>query len=93
MVCDIARGLEAAQLDEIKTLESEAGLTVVAFSCRTLDPAREERLKAIQAEMGPVLLAELAEPTDEQLARIRDLEDALGLSLVAVRVESRSGAG
>jgi hypothetical protein len=85
MVCEIARGLEPAHLEEIKGLESETGLTVVAFACRSLDPAREERLKAIQAEMGPLLVAELAQPDDEQMARIRELEGALGLSLVAVR--------
>jgi hypothetical protein len=86
MVCEIARGLEPAQLDEIKGLESETGLTVVAFACRSLDPAREERLTALQREIGPMLVAAPAQPTDEQLARIRELEAQLGLSLVAVRL-------
>jgi hypothetical protein len=84
MVCEIARGLEPAQLDEIRQLERDLGLVVVAFSCRSLDPAREERLAAIQAELGPALTAEPAQPTDEQLAHIRELEAQLGLSLVAV---------
>jgi hypothetical protein len=84
MVCEIARGLEQTQLDEIQRLEHETGLTVVAFACRSLDPAREGRLKAIQAELGPVLTAEPARPSDEQLDRIRELEESLGLSLVAV---------
>jgi hypothetical protein len=87
MVCEIARGLGPEQLDEIKGLEDETGLTVVAFACRSLDPAREERLKALQAEMGPVLTVEPARPSEGQLARIRALESALGVSLVAVRLE------
>lgn len=93
MLCEIARGLDDAQLDEIRSLESETGLTVVAFACRSLDPEKEARLKAVQAEMGPVLVAEPDQPTDAQLARIRELESALGLSLVAVRAVSGGGAG
>lgn len=92
MVCEIARGIEPAQLDEIRGLEAATGLTVVAFACRSLDPAREARLQALQAEMGPLLAAEPAAPSDEQLARIRGLEGALGLSLVAVRLDD-GGAG
>ena len=84
MVCEIARGLAETQLDEIQRLERETGLTVVAFACRTLDPAREERLKAIQAEIGPLLSVPPASPDDGQLGRIRELEEGLGLSLVAV---------
>jgi len=91
MVCEIARELEPAKLEEIKGLERETGLTVVAFACRSLDPAREERLKAIQAEMGPPLTAEPARPTDDQLARIRELESLMGLSLVAVRLDDDAG--
>jgi hypothetical protein len=85
MVCDIARGLEQTQLDEIQRLERETGLTMVAFSCRSLDPAREERLKAIQDELGPPLRVPPAAPDDVQLRRIRELEESLGLSLVAVQ--------
>lgn len=85
MMCEIARGLEAPQLDEIRRLERDVGLTVVAFACRSLDPAREERLRAIQAELGPLLRAEPAKPDEAQLGRIRELEKSLGLSLVAVR--------
>jgi hypothetical protein len=92
MVCEIARGLDPQQLDEIKGLEDETGLTVVAFACRSLDPTREERLKAIQAEMGPVLTVEPARPSDGQLARIRALERALGVSLVAVRLDDAAEA-
>lgn len=92
MVCEIARGLEPRALDEIKGLEGETGLTVVAFACRSLDSAREERLKAMQAEMGPVLTVPPAQPSDEQLARIRAVESGLGLSLVAVR-SGGGGAG
>ena len=85
MVCEIARGLEPATLDEIQRLEHETGLTVVAFACRALDPAREERLKAVQSELGPVLNVPAAAPDEGQLTRIRELEQSLGLSLVAVR--------
>ena len=35
-------------------------------------------------ELGPQLQAAPAEPDDEQLARIRALEDRLGLTLIAV---------
>ena len=84
MVCEIARGLEQSQLDEIVRLERETGLTMVAFSCRSLDPAREERLKAVQAGLGPMLTVPPATPDEAQLGRIRELEASLSLSLVAV---------
>lgn len=93
MVCEIARSLDEAQLEEIRRLERETGLTLVAFACRELDPAREERLRAAQAELGPVLQAEPASPSEEQLARVRELEEALGLSLVAVRLPDGTVAG
>jgi hypothetical protein len=85
MLCDIARNLEDDKLQRIKMLEKDLGLTIVAFSCRSLDPAREERVRAMMEEFGPLLEAEPAEPDDEQLVRIRTAEESLGLSLVAVR--------
>jgi len=85
MFCDIARDLEDVQLQRIKALEDDLGLTIVAFSCRPLDPAREERLRAMMEELGPLLEAEPAEPDEEQLGRIPEAEETLGLSLVAVR--------
>lgn len=85
MLCDIARNLEDDKLQRIKALEDDLGLTIVAFSCRSLDPAREERLHAIMEELGPLLQAEPAEPDEEQLGRIRETEKTMGLSLVAVR--------
>jgi len=85
MLCDIVRNLEDDKLQRIKTLEKDLGLTIVAFSCRSLDPAREERVRAMMEEFGPLLQAEPAEPDDEQLGRIRTAEESLGLSLVAVR--------
>lgn len=85
MLCDIARNLADEKLQRIKTLENDLGLTIVAFSCRSLDPAREERLRALMEELGPQLRAEPAEPDDAQLGRIREAEESLGLSLVAVR--------
>jgi len=85
MLCDIAKNLPDDQLERIKTLESDLGLTIVAFSCRSLDPKREERLQKIIAELGPQLQAAPAEPDDAQLGRIRETEEEMGLSLVAVR--------
>ena len=85
MLCAIARNLEEQKLDEIRDLERDLGLTLVAFTCRSVDPAREERLRKIEAELGPVLLAPPAQPDDEQLDRIRETEQRLGLSLVALR--------
>jgi len=85
MLCDIARNLGDETLQRIKTLEDDLGLTIVAFSCRTLDPAREERVRALMEEFGPQLQAEPAEPDEAQLGRIREAEETMGLSLVAVR--------
>ena len=85
MLCDIARNLADEKLERIKALENDLGLTIVAFSCRSLDPAREERVRALMEEYGPQLQAEPAEPDEAQLGRIREAEEALGLSLVAVR--------
>lgn len=85
MLCDIARNLGDEQVDEIRQLEQDLGLTLVAFSCRSLDPAREERLRKAMEEMGPVLQAEPAAPDEGQLDRIRSAEEAMGLSLVAVQ--------
>lgn len=85
MYCDIARNLDGETLARIEALEHDLGLTLVAFSCRSLDPAREERLRRAMAELGPLLQAVPAEPDEEQLGRIRAAEEAMGLSLVAVR--------
>jgi len=84
MFCEITRKLEDNDLEKIRTLEGDLGITLVAFSCRSLDPAREEKLQKIMDELGPMLQAPVAEPDDAQLARIRGLEDELGLTLIAV---------
>lgn len=84
MFCEIARKLDDQELGKIKALEHDLGLTLVAFSCRSLDAAREERLQKIMEELGPQLQAQPAEPDDEQLGRIKALEDELGLALIAV---------
>jgi hypothetical protein len=88
MICEITRQLEGGDLGKIQSLEQETGLTIVAFSCRSLEPAREERLQKIMDELGPQLQAPVAEPDDAQLERIRTLEDELGLTLVAVDASS-----
>lgn len=85
MLCGIARKLDERQLAEIQTLEEELGLTIVAFACRAVDPVREQRLRAIAAELGPELIAPPAQPSEQQLARIRRLEEQTGLALVAVQ--------
>jgi hypothetical protein len=84
MLCEIARKLEGEDLERIQSLEEELGLTIVAFSCRSLDPAREEKLQKVMQELGPQLQATPAEPDDAQLTRIRSAEEELGLALVAV---------
>ncbi len=84
MFCEIARKLDDQELGKIKALEHDLGLTLVAFSCRSLDAAREERLQKIMEELGPQLQAPPAEPDDAQLGRIKALEDELGVALVAV---------
>ena len=84
MFCEIARKLDDQDLGKIQTLEDDLGLTLVAFSCRSLDAAREERLQKIMEELGPQLQAPPAEPDDSQLVRIKALEDELGVALIAV---------
>jgi hypothetical protein len=86
MICEIARNLDEAQMAKVTELERELGLTIVAFSCREMDAEREEKLRAIMEQFGPVLQTEPAVPDDAQLVRIRDAEEALGLSLVAVQL-------
>jgi hypothetical protein len=85
MICEIARNLTGERLETIEALERDLGLTLVAFSCRELEPDREERLRQIMEHFGPQLQAEPDEPDEAQLQRIREVEAALGLSLVAVR--------
>jgi len=85
MLCDIARNLGDEQVERIKALEHDLGLTIVAFSCRSFEPEREERLRKTMEEIGPVLRAEPASADTTQLDRIRVAEEAMGLSLVAVR--------
>lgn len=85
MLCEIARNLDDDRLETIRTLEHDLGLTLVAFSCRSLDPDREAKLQKLMEEFGPQLQAEPAEPDDAQLGRIRATEEELGLSLVALR--------
>lgn len=85
MLCDIARNLEGQQLERIKALEDDLGLTIVAFSCRTLAPEREERLRVVMEGLGPLLQTEPAAADKAQLDTIRAAEKTMGLSLVAVQ--------
>ncbi len=84
MLCAIARNLDEHQVDEIRALKEVTGLTLVAFACRSLDPKREERLRRIEAELGPPLQNDPAAVSHDQLTRIRRIEGELGLSLIAV---------
>ena len=85
MLCEIARKLSADEVRRIESLEQDLGLTIVAFSCRTLDPEREERLRRIMDELGPPLRVEPAQPDEAQLSTIREAERTLGVALVAVQ--------
>lgn len=85
MFCEIARKLDDQTVTRIAELEAELGLTIVAFSCRDMDAERAEKLRAVMEQFGPVLQAEPATPDDAQLARLRAVEEELGLTLVAVR--------
>lgn len=85
MLCDIARNLGDEQVERIRALEHDLGLTIVAFSCRSLEPQREERLRKVMEELGPVLQAQPAAADETQLDRIRSAEETMGLSLVAVQ--------
>lgn len=84
MYCEIAKGLDGENLERVQALEADLGLTIVAFSCRSLDPAREEKLEKIMRQLGPQLQAPLAEPDDAVLAQLRAAEQETGLTLIAV---------
>jgi hypothetical protein len=85
VLCEIARQIKDDQLEQVRTLEHDLGLTLVAFRCRSLEPEREEKLREIMEQLGLQIQAPLDEPDQDQLDRIRAAEDALGLALVAVR--------
>lgn len=85
MLCAIAKNLEEGQLGEIQSLERQTGLTLVAYSCRTLDPEKEERLRQIEAEIGSCLESDPVPVNEEQLTQIKRLEETTGLALVAVQ--------
>src|SRR5674476_1535716 len=85
MLCEIARKLDGDRLETLQALRHDLGLTLAAFSCRRLDPARETKFQTLMDGLGPQLRAQPAEHDDVQLGRIREAEETLGLSLVAVR--------
>ncbi|HET6496900.1 MAG TPA: hypothetical protein VFH61_16220 [Thermoleophilia bacterium] len=85
MLCEIARKLSADELSRIEALEQDLGLTIVAFSCRSLGLEREERLQRIMEELGPPLRVPPAEADESQLSIIREAEATLGVALVAVQ--------
>jgi hypothetical protein len=63
MLCSLASKLGDKELGEIEALEKDLGVTVLAFSCKAIDPATV---------------------SEDQLTRIREVEDKLGVALVAV---------
>ena len=85
MLCEIARNLADEKLEEIQTLEGDLGVTLVAFSCRSLEPAREERLRKTMEDYGLGSTTVPAPADEAQLQKIREAEAALGLALVAVQ--------
>jgi hypothetical protein len=85
VICEIARNLGDSQMEAVRTLETDLGALVVAFSCRTFEPEREERLRLTMESLGPVLVAEPAAVDQHQLEKIRAAEAELSMALVAVR--------
>ena len=62
MLCSLSN-LKPKDLETIKSMESELGQTLLAFSCKDI------KVSAVDAD---------------KLAKIQELENRLGLSLVAV---------
>ena len=85
MLCDIARNLEDDRLQRIKALEDDLGLTIVAFSCRCAGPGARGTAPRRDGRARVAASGEPAEPDEEQLGRIREAEESMGLALVAVR--------
>ena len=85
MLCEIARQIRDDQLEQVRSLEHDLGLILIAFRCRSLEPEREAKLREVMEQLGPQLQAPLDEPDEAKLDRIRAAENVLGLALVAVR--------
>lgn len=61
MLCSLAK-LEENKLETIKTLESELGIPLLAYSCHSLDAAeitaeQLEKIKRVEGELGLSLVA------------------------------------
>jgi len=84
MICEFTRKLADDDLTRIRRLEDELEVNLIAFSCRELDPAREEKLLRIMQELGPQLQVPVAVVGEQQLVSLRALEEALGVALIAV---------
>lgn len=62
MLCSLATKIGDDQLAQVKTLESELGVTMLAFSCLPLEPAEVDdagigRIKQLEDELGFALVA------------------------------------
>ena len=62
MLCSISTKLGEAELGEIGALEEELGVTLLAFNCHPLDPARIDdgqlsRIAALEERLGVSLVA------------------------------------
>ena len=61
MLCSLSQ-LNTMEMDEIKALESELGLTVLAFSCheaepKKLDKAALDKIQGLESRLGVSLVA------------------------------------
>jgi hypothetical protein len=62
MLCSLATKIGDDQLDRVRSLESELGVTMLAFSCLPLEPAEIDdvgigRIKQLEEELGVSLVA------------------------------------
>jgi hypothetical protein len=62
MLCSLATKIDEGQLSEVKALEDELGLRVLAFSCMPVDAAeledgKIERIRELEGRLGVSLVA------------------------------------
>jgi hypothetical protein len=62
MLCSLATKLGEKELGELRALEQDLGVTVLAFSCQSIDPAKlsEEQLgkiREVEDRLGVSLVA------------------------------------
>ena len=62
MLCSLATRIGDNELNEVKALEQELGVTVLAFSCMPIEPADVDdsklgRIKELEGKLGVSLVA------------------------------------